>query len=119
MCSGLVLTQPNFDHPFFLQTNASAYGMGVVLSQNHDGGKEGKPWLHPIVYYSATFSPAECNYDIYEHELLAIMKALSHWCPYLGWTKEPFTILMDHTNLQYWKAPQNLTRRMARWHTDL
>jgi hypothetical protein len=42
-----------------------------------------------------------------------------HWRPYLGWTKEPFTILTDHTNLQYWKVPQNLNRRTARWHADL
>jgi len=47
------------------------------------------------------------------------MKSLQHWCPYLGWTKEPFTILTDHTNLTYWKSPQNLNRRTARWHADL
>jgi hypothetical protein len=47
------------------------------------------------------------------------MKSLGHWRPYLGWTKEPFTILTDHANLQYWKAPQNLNQRMARWHADL
>ncbi len=33
MCSCPVLTQPNFDKPFFLQTNTSAYGMGAILSQ--------------------------------------------------------------------------------------
>jgi hypothetical protein len=64
-----------------------------------------KPKNHPIAYYSATFTPTERNYDIYERELLAIMKSLVHWQPYLGWTKEPFTILTDHANLQYWKAP--------------
>jgi len=47
------------------------------------------------------------------------MKALTHWRPYLGWTKEPFTIMTDHANLQYWKSPKNLNRRTARWHADL
>ena len=47
------------------------------------------------------------------------MKALTHWRHYLGWTKTPFTILTDHANLQYWKAPQKLNRRTARWHADL
>ena len=47
------------------------------------------------------------------------MKALYHWQPYLAWTKEPFTILMDHANLTYWKAPRKLDRRHARWHADL
>jgi hypothetical protein len=63
--------------------------------------------------------PTERNYNIYEQELLAIMKSLAHWRPYLGWTKEPFTILTNHTNLQYWKALRNLNQRTARWHADL
>jgi hypothetical protein len=33
--------------------------------------------------------------------------------------KEPFTILTNHANLQYWKAPWNLNQRTARWHADL
>jgi len=47
------------------------------------------------------------------------MKSLQHWHPYLGWTKEPFTILTDHANLTYWKFPQNLNRHTARWHANL
>jgi len=112
MCSSLVLYQPDFTKQFFLQTDASAFGLGVVLSQEH--GEEGKkPKLHLIAYYLATFTPIERNYDIYEHKLLAIMKALNNWRPYLGWTKHPFIILTDYANLQYWKVPQNLTRRTA------
>ena len=65
------------------------------------------------------FTPVEHNYNIYEHELLAIMKVLNYWQPYLGWTRLPFTILTDHANLQYWKVPQNLTRWTAQWHVDL
>jgi len=38
---------------------------------------------------------------------------------YLGWTKGPFTILTDHTNLTYWKSPQNLNRHTTHWHADL
>src|SRR6266436_3430408 len=121
MCSHPVLTQPNFDKPFFLQTDASAYGVGAILLQEgeHHAVTSQKPKLHPITYYSATFTPTKQNYDIYKQELLAIMKALTHWRHYLGWTKTPFTILTDHANLQYWKAPQKLNHRMACWHADL
>ncbi len=98
--------------------------MGAILSQvaeacNTPLTKNSKPKLHPLAYYSTTFLPAERNYNIYERELLAMMKALAHWHHYLGWTKHPFIILTDHTNLQYWKAPKNLNRRTARWHVDL
>ena len=98
--------------------------MGAVLSQEGDTttpslAKFKKPVTHPVAFFSATFTPTERNYDIYERELLAMMKALAHWRPYLGWTKFPFTIMTDHMNLQYWKSPKNLNRRMARWHADL
>jgi len=124
MCAAPVLLQPNFNKKFYLQTDASAYGIGAILSQEGDLETpklhtHKKPVLHPIAYYSAMFTPTERNYDIYERELLAVMKALTHWRPYLGWTKEPFTIMMDHANLQYWKSPKNLNCRTAQWHTDL
>lgn len=123
MCCSPVLTQPNFNKQFFLQTDASTYGVGAVLSQKGKTSpalaKHLKPVTHPTAYYSATFTPTECNYDIYEHELLAIIKSLTHWHPYLEWMKEPFTILTDHANLQYWKSSWNLNRRTAQWHADL
>ena len=109
-----ILLQPDFDKQFILQTDASALGMGAVLLQEGPAKK-----LQPVEFFSATFTPTERNYDIYERELLAIMKALAHWRPYLGWTKKPFLIQTDHANLQYWKSPRNLNRRTARWHADL
>jgi RNase H-like domain found in reverse transcriptase/Reverse transcriptase (RNA-dependent DNA polymerase)/Integrase zinc binding domain/Chromo (CHRromatin Organisation MOdifier) domain len=117
-----VLRQPDFTKPFVLLTDASAYGVGAILSQ--EGGPNNpntnkKPRLHPVAYYSATFTETERNYDIYERELLAIIKAITHWRPYLIWTKEPFTILTDHANLLHWKSPRKLNRRTARWHGEL
>ena len=109
-----ILLQPNFDKRFVLQTDASVLGMGAVLLQEGATKK-----LQPVEFFSAMFTPTERNYDIYERELLAIMKVLAHWRPYLGWTKEPFLIQTDHANLQYWKSPRNLNRRTARWHADL
>jgi RNase H-like domain found in reverse transcriptase/Reverse transcriptase (RNA-dependent DNA polymerase) len=117
-----VLRQPDFTKPFFLLTDASAYGVGAILSQEGgttDQTTNWKPRLHPVAYYSATFTETECNYDIYERELLAIIKAITHWWPYLIWTKGPFTILTDHVNLLHWKSPRKLNRRMAHWHGEL
>ena len=124
MCRSPVLIQPNVNKQFTLHVDASAYGMGTILSQkgNHTTktlAQCHKPVLHPVTYYSATFTPMEQNYDIYERELLAIMKALAHWRHYLGWTKTPFIICMDHANIQYWKSPRNLNCQTARWHADL
>jgi hypothetical protein len=38
MCKAPVLTQPDFNHKFYIQTDASGYGMGAILSQ--EGGSD-------------------------------------------------------------------------------
>ena len=106
MCSHPVLKQPDYDKPFFLATDASAYGVGAVLSQEGDFNPRTKKFIQqPIAYYSATFTPTERNYDIYERELLAVIKALDHWRPHLAATEDPVTVLTDHANLTFWKNP--------------
>jgi len=117
MCDKPMLRQPNFAKPFYVLTDASAYGVGTILSQEgetntlHIKTPHKKPKLHPVVYYSATFTETEHNYDIYDRELLAIMKAITHWRPYLIWTESSFTIYTDHANLLYWKSPRKLNQQ--------
>jgi len=62
MCRRPVLAQPNYNKPFVLHTDASAYGVGAILLQEGEippNVKTSKPLLHPIAYYSATFIQAE------------------------------------------------------------
>ena len=120
MCQRPILRQPDYTLPFFLATDASAYGVGAVLLQEGEiNPRTNKPIQHPIAYYSATFSPAERNYDIYEQELLAVIKALEHWRPHVAATEIPVTILTDHANLTFWKNPKKVNRRVARWFATL
>jgi hypothetical protein len=58
MCTKPVLRQPNYDKTFFVHTDASSYGAGAVLMQEHENGDK-KPRQHPLAYYSATFTPTE------------------------------------------------------------
>lgn len=39
--------------------------------------------MQPVAYFSQRYTAAECNYDIYNKELLAIIKALEEWKPEL------------------------------------
>ena len=120
MCCHPILRQPEYNKPFFLATDASAYGVGAVLSQEGElHPRTKKPTQHPIAYYSATFTPTERNYDIYERELLAILKVLEHWRPHLAATEIPVTVLTDHANLMFWKNPRKVNRRVARWFATL
>jgi len=118
MCKKPILQQPDFNKTFYLQTDASAYSMGAVLSQEGESTTS-KPKRHPVTYYSATFTPTEQRYDIYEQEFLAVIKALENWRAYLIWTKTPFIIETDHKNLTFWKSPKKLNGRTARWHERL
>jgi RNase H-like domain found in reverse transcriptase len=119
MCQQPLLKQPDFTKPFAVFTDASAYGMGAILSQEGGPNAQNRTKYHPVAYYSATFTETKQNYNIYDRELLAIMKAITHWQPYLIWTKEPFKIFTDHANLLHWKSPRKLNRRTARWHGEL
>ncbi len=101
MVSKPVLQQPNFDKTFYLQMDTLKYRVGAVLSQDR-GTKGVTPRKrHPVVYYSATFSPTKQNYNAHNLEFLGVLKSIEHWRPYLIWTKEPFIIKTDHKNLTY------------------
>jgi hypothetical protein len=80
----------------------------VLLQKKKDGKR------HPIGYYSATLNEAERNYDIYDLELLAIVKALRHWRHFLAGSPHKIKIFSDHLNLTHWKSPQKISRRVAR-----
>ncbi|PIL36423.1 hypothetical protein GSI_00111 [Ganoderma sinense ZZ0214-1] len=93
-----------------IEVDASGYATGAVLSQEGEDGK----W-HPVAFHSESMSDAERNYEIYDKEMLAIIRALQAWRHYLEGLPSVFEIQSDHKNLEYWKTAQNLTRRQARW----
>ena len=97
--------------PYTLETDASDYAYGAVLSQVPPHDKK----LHPIAFLSKSMTPAERNYDIYNKEMLAVVKAFEQWRQYLQGTKDPVNVITDHKNLEYWSKPQILSRRHARW----
>lgn len=94
----------------FLETDSSDYVSGGVLSQKDDEGR-----LHPVAFYSKNLLPAECNYEIYDKELLAIIKCFEHWRPELEFTKIPIQVFSDHASLKHFMTTKVLTRRQARW----
>ena len=109
-----ILKMADKTQPFELETDASLYGTGGVLRQNDADGL-----LHPVAYISQSFNPAERNYQIYDRELLAIINALEDWRHFLEGLPQPFEIVTDHKNLEYWKTAKHLTRRQARWYLTL
>jgi hypothetical protein len=110
----VVLAIPADEGQYRVETDASDFAMGAVLSQQQADGK----W-RPIAFISKSLNPAERNYEVYDKELLAVMYALYEWSHYLKGTKEQVEILTDHQNLTYFRKSQNINRRQARWVLDL
>lgn len=67
-----------------METDASDTVVAGCLMQKD---KEGR--LQSVAYFSSKMSPAEANYDIYDKELLAIIRAFEEWCPELEGAKKP------------------------------
>ncbi len=70
---------------------------------------------HPVAYLSKSRSEPERNYDIYDKELLAIIRALQAWQHYLKGSPHTVEIWTDHKNLEYFKTAQKLNWRQVHW----
>ena len=105
-----ILVLPDQTKRFRLETDASAYATGAVLSQLCDDEK----W-RPVGFVSKSLSDAERNYAIHDKELLSVIRRLEEWRHILEGTKHKIEILNDHQNLTYFRTSQNLNRRQARW----
>ena len=55
----------------------------------------------------------ECNYAIYDKELLLVMCRLEEWRHILEGTKHMIEILNDHQNLRYFQMAQTLNCHQA------
>ena len=84
-------------------------GLGTVLLQ-----KQNDQW-HPILFISRSLGDVERNYHTADLEMTAFIFALEEWRHYLLDAHVPFEILTDHKNLEYFRKPQDLSRKQARW----
>jgi transposase InsO family protein len=70
---------------------------------------------HPVAYFSKTMAPTECNYEIHDKEMLAIIRALEQWRAELEGLETEIQIFSDHKALEYFMTKRQLTARQARW----
>ena len=109
-----ILLHLDFSKAFYLETDASDFALGAVLSQMGEDGK-----LHLVAFYSRKFSAAEINYEIHNKELLAIVDSFQEWRHFLERAAQPITVYTDHKNLEYFTSARVLNRRQARWNMSL
>ena len=110
-----VTSEPALHHPdpnkqFELYVDASTYALGGVLAQRDEAGK-----AHAVFYLSKALTEPERNYSIADKEFLAIIHALKKVRHLVKDSPHPIQIYTDHDNLHYYRDPQKLCRRVARY----
>ena len=75
-----VLKHPNFNLPFVLETDASAFALGAVLLQPETLTSD---ILHPVAFASRKLSKSEINYSTYDKELLGVIFGFAKWHQFL------------------------------------
>ena len=65
LCSAPVLTLPDLQQPFEIETDATDYAIGAVLTQQG----------HPMAYHSETLSDIVRKYPTYDKEIYSIVQA--------------------------------------------
>ena len=75
-----------------------------ILSQQHSD----KEW-YLVAYFSKTIVSAECNYEVYDKEILVIIHSLSYWHAELQGTGSKIQIYTDHKVLEYFMTTKQLT----------
>lgn len=107
LVSAPVLHCPDYELPFVVQCDASGYGLGAVLLNEHPDGDR------VICYLSRSLSKQERNFSTTERECLAVLWSIETLRPYLDLI--PFTVITDHYSLVWLQNLKDPTGRLARW----
>jgi len=96
-----------------LKTNASNFTVGACLYQIKNEQQR------LIAYQLRKLSESEKRYEVHDKELLAIVKALQDWRPYLAGTEKPIQIYTDHKNLRNFATMKQLNWWQVHWAEQL
>ena len=108
--SDVILRHYNPDLKIIVETDTSDYVSEGILSQYDKNDV-----LHPIAYFFKKHNPAECNYEIYDKELMAIVCTFEEWRPELEGSTYPIDVITDHKNLEYFMFTKQLSCCQAHW----
>jgi hypothetical protein len=94
----------------FLKSDSLNYISVKILLQ-----KENDDLIKSITYFSKTLSSVECNYEIYDKELLTIICCFEQWRAELQSVDSFRNVLIDHKILKYFMTIKKLNKRQIKW----
>jgi len=103
-----ILTQPDPNKEFILDTDASGIGIGAALLQRNEEGT-----AMPIGYFSKKLNPTEKGYSTLEREALAILRGIEKFSQFLRGRR--FVVITDHMNLEWLMSGVHLKDRLLDW----
>ena len=121
----LILRHFDLECHIWIETDASGYTIGEVLSQLtsnqviSDGTIGSNVDWHPVAYFSRKMIPAETRYETHDGELLAIVETFKTWRHYLESCKHEVLVLTDHNNLCQFMDTKSLSSRQVHWAQEL
>ena len=107
LTSAPILGYPRPEGQLILDTDASNFAVGAVLSQVQDSEER------VLAYYSQVLNQQERNYCVTRRELLAVVKAVSHFHHYLY--GHHFHTRTDHAALRWLFSFRHPEGQLARW----
>ena len=107
LTSAPILAYPTKEDPFILDTDASQFGIGAVLSQKQSGEEL------VIAYGSRLLTKSERNYCTTRKELLAVVYFTRYFKHYLLGKK--FLLRTDHGSLRWLFSFKEPEGQVARW----
>jgi len=69
--------------------------------------------LHSVTYFLKKHNSVECNYEIYNKELMIIVYAFKKWWSELENSIYSVKMIMNHKNLEYFMSTKQLSYHQA------
>jgi hypothetical protein len=108
----LILAHFDSKKQIYIKSDSSNFVFARILSQMRKNDE-----LHLVIFFSKNLASIECNYEIYDKELLTIVRCFEQWRLELLFIELNVSIkmLIDHKNLKYFMSTKQLNRRQNKW----
>ncbi len=106
----IILCYYNSDHKIVIEINALNYVFKDILSQYDENEV-----LHSVTHFFKKHNSVECNYEIYDKELMIIVCTFKEWRLKLEDFICSVKMIIDYKNLEYFMSIKQLSRHQAHW----